>query len=368
MIREIDIKKFMAHSEIKVSNIPNINVIIGQNDAGKTGILKLLYSVAKSLEIYTKKKKNTPSLPLSYRKELAEKLHDTFMPHKNRLGDLVQKGSNDKLEVEVYFDVPKQNYQQPINFSFGERTESTIANGIESNVRPIPYDKEKEVEIMNTLFVPAKEVLSAFNDIRLSRNNLYGRGFDDTYLDLINALDIPTQKGNLISQLKSTNDTLEQLFEGKISQTKIPDQPFIFQKGKQQFSISLTAEGIKKIGILTTLINNRQLRKGTILFMDEPETALHPQAIRKLVELLVEMSKADIQVFLATHSYFVLKQLAISAKLNEVDILCWNLNKEIGQQTTIDYHNLKDGLLPQNAIIDEALEMYRADINASIGL
>ncbi|MNE57503.1 hypothetical protein D3C80_1524730 [compost metagenome] len=35
------------------------------------------------------------------------------------------------------------------------------------------------------------------------------------------------------------------------------------------YSWNYTAEGIKKIGILTTLIKNRKLRKNTVLFMDE---------------------------------------------------------------------------------------------------
>ncbi|HMW37476.1 MAG TPA: AAA family ATPase [bacterium] len=73
--------------------------------------------------------------------------------------------------------------------------------------------------------------------------------------------------------------------------------------------MSLTAEGVKKLGILTTLIRNRQLNKGTILFMDEPEAVLHPQAIRDLVKILNLLSQSGIQIFISTHSFFVIKQL-----------------------------------------------------------
>ena len=45
----------MAHSELSLKDIPSINVIIGKNDTGKTGLLKLLYATVKSLEIYSLK-------------------------------------------------------------------------------------------------------------------------------------------------------------------------------------------------------------------------------------------------------------------------------------------------------------------------
>ena len=53
MIESITIKNFMAHSDLSIKDLPEINVIIGKNDTGKTGLLKLLYATIKSLEIYS---------------------------------------------------------------------------------------------------------------------------------------------------------------------------------------------------------------------------------------------------------------------------------------------------------------------------
>ncbi len=99
MIHSITIKNFMAHSDISFKEIPEINVIIGKNDTGKTGLLKLLYATVKSIEIFSLK---TKSSEVSFKKELADKLFDTFMPRKNGLGDLVQKGSKEKLVSNQY--------------------------------------------------------------------------------------------------------------------------------------------------------------------------------------------------------------------------------------------------------------------------
>jgi AAA15 family ATPase/GTPase len=356
MIQSITIKNFMAHSDLVIKDIPEINMIIGKNDTGKTGLLKLLYATVKALEIYSLK---TKSPGISFKKELADKLYDTFMPVKNGLGDLVQKGSKDKLDVNITIVGNNGKYEQPIYFQFGDRTGKSILTGNE-NIKPLPDN------VINALFVPAKEVLTAFTDIRNIRDNFYGVGFDDTYLDLIKALDLRTTKGRVASELSTVNKTLEDLFEGKIEQTGQTEQPFLFKKGNQQFSMHQTAEGIKKIGILTTLITNRQLGKGTVLFMDEPETALHPDAIRQMVDMLVAMSKAGVQIFIASHSYFVIKQMAICAKRDKLNIACWNLTRENGKPVHNSFHNLIDGVLPSNTIIDEALKMFDQEIDIDL--
>jgi len=347
----------MAHSDLEVKDIPAINLIIGKNDTGKTGLLKLLYSIAKSLEIYSKKVKTTEVV---FSKELASKMSSTFMPRNNGLGDLVQKGSREKLSVDLSIKGDSGKYSQDIYFSFGERTEKKIPD-CSGNIKPMPEN------IINALFIPAKEVLTAFSDIRIIREQEYGVGFDDTYLDLIKSLDIPTTKGRVVSDLSNVNKSLEELFDGKIEQTGKADQPFIFKKGNQKFAIQQTAEGIKKIGILTTLINNRQLGKGTILFMDEPETALHPDAVRQMIEMLVAMSKAGVQIFLASHSYFVVKQLANSSKRENIETLYWSLERENGQPVTSNFKKINDGVLPKNSIVDEALKMYEEEIQINLG-
>jgi len=354
MIKSVIIKNFMAHSDLEVKDIPAINLIIGKNDTGKTGLLKLLYSTAKSLEIYSKKVKTSDAV---FARELSDKMLQTFMPRNNGLGDLVQKGSKEKLSVELSIENAGE-YHQAIHFSFGERTEIKIPD-CSSDITPIPEDT------INALFIPAKEVLTAFSDIRIIREQEYGVGFDDTYLDLIKSLDIPT-KGKVENGLSSVNKSLEDLFDGKIEQTGKADQPFIFKKGNQKFAIQQTAEGIKKIGILTTLINNRQLGKGTILFMDEPETALHPDAVRQMIEMLVAMSKAGVQIFLASHSYFVIKQLANSSKRENIETLYWSLERENGQPVTSNFKKINDGVLPKNSIVDEALKMYEEEIQINL--
>lgn len=348
MVTELSLTRFMAHLPVHITDIPALNVIIGKNDTGKTGLLKVIYASLKAVEIYGLKQ---DMAGISFKKELSDKVYQTFMPR--ILGDLVQKGSNGKLEVSLSC---QHTSSFPISYSFGDRTESLISPDVDPPA----------ITGFNALFIPAKEVLTAFNDIRATRENFYGKGFDDTYLDLIKALSLPTAPGRMATSLSQINHDLEMLFDGSIQQTRQHEQPFIFKRGRQEFSMSQTAEGIKKIGILSTLLRNKQLAKGTVLFLDEPETALHPQAIRQLVDMLVRLSMAGVQIFAATHSYFFLKELALQAKRLQTDALCWNLQRPAGEFVSTQFSNLKDGILPDNDIVKETLAMYKDELTSQL--
>ncbi len=345
MLKKISIKNFISYKSFVLDSPSMLNVIIGENDTGKTALLKLLYGALKSLEELALKN------GVSYKKILSDKLIGTFQPRKGNLGELVSKSQAEKLTVEATMGGEKA---QNLYFSFGSSTTNSILDCSE-HIEPING--------FNTIFIPAKEVLTAFDAIAATRENLFMDGFDDTYLDLIRSLRLKQQRGNIAKELTDINKTMEELFDGVLSHGN-KDLPFVFKKQKNEFSMSLTAEGVKKIGILSTLIRNRQLHRGTVLFMDEPETALHPKAIRKLALMLVALSRNGIQVFVTSHSYFLIKQLSIIASRDKVEIMCYSLIRKDGKIEKTE-SNLKDGL-PTNPIIDEALAMFVEEVQNEV--
>jgi len=354
MIKSLSLQNFMGYSKFKSKEFAPVNVVIGKNDTGKTGLLKLLYASAKTIDIYSRRKQNED---VNFKKLLAEKLFDTYQPGKKGLGELVNKNTREKLTVDIEFHHSKLNYDDRLHFSFGDSTTNTIIDSQES-INSIS-------ENFRCLFIPAKEVLTSLKAIRATRDNLHIPGFDDTYLDLIRALVIPTQKGNITEELKDVNKRLEDLFEGHIEQGT--DDDFLFKKGNTEFQMQLTAEGVKKIGILTTLIRNRQLNANSVLFMDEPETTLHPEATRELVEMLMLMAKSGIQIFIATHNYFVLKQLYLSARRDNVNTNCYALSREKGKGIEYAIYDLKKEF-PENAISNEAIRMSDEEIKMDLGI
>jgi len=128
--------------------------------------------------------------------------------------------------------------------------------------------------------------------------------------------------------------------------------------------MSQTAEGIKKVGILTTLIRNGNLNKNTILFIDEPETNLHPLAVFELVKMLFELSNAGVQIFLATHSYFVVKQFELLARRHDESV---QLTSLIRQEKAISLasDSLLNGM-PENLLIDASIRQYEESVRLDI--
>jgi AAA15 family ATPase/GTPase len=343
MIQQIKIENFLNFKPFQVPRLASINLLIGDNDTGKTSLLKLLYAVSKSWEIYSRN--SYENLP--FKKVLAKKLFDTFQPRKNKLGELVTKGVKDKLNVSVGYSID-QVYQN-LSFKFGSATKNTV-NDCTDSVTTLDNK-------YNVIFIPAKEVLTAFQAIKFTREPHYLPGFDDTYLDLIKCLEIPALESHKIGPLNDIHQQLEQLLGGQISQF---EDDFLFKKGHQEFTMSMTADGLKKLGTFTTLIQNRQLHSHTMLFLDEIENALHPKAIRHLVKMIVRLASYGVQVFLSSNHDFVINQLSICARRENMSIFCFSLSKN---QNEIDTRiaDLKDNT-PDNLIVDEALKMFDEDV------
>jgi AAA15 family ATPase/GTPase len=185
-------------------------------------------------------------------------------------------------------------------------------------------------------------------------------GFDDTYIDLIKLLQKPTIQGKQGANMPEVIRSLDKLMNGRIYQTK-GDEKFIFsRKGNENYSMSMTAEGIKRIGIYITLINNRELHQGSVLFLDEPEAELHPKAIRILGDMIYNFASSGIQVFVSTHNYFLLKQLELKARKNKCEVQCCSLKNSDGV-ISAEFSDLQNGM-PDNPIVDVALELFDQDI------
>jgi hypothetical protein len=211
----------------------------------------------------------------------------------------------------------------------------------------------------NSIFLPAKEVLSLHQIILRSREQDKSFGFDDTYLDLARALRLSPQRGKNYKEFSDSRKRLEDMFGGKVEYDEDSGR-WCFKKGKQVFSIGVTAEGIKKIAILDTLLGNRYLDTQSIVFIDEPESALHPTAISELLDIIAVLAERGIQFFLASHSYFVVKKLYLLAQKRALPIpvlsLCAN---------TVKTSNLIDGM-PDNPIIDESIRLFKEEMELTL--
>jgi len=336
MLNKIKLNNFGPLAKLDWSKLGPINLVIGSNGTGKTFLLKALYSAMRTLEEYKRGDDQRTAAEI-----LAEKLYWTFQPDK--IGDLVTKGANGALSCTVQFD------NRSFTYSFGKDTTKQIST-LENHVQP---------RSSNSIFLPAKEVLSLHQIILKSREQDKAFGFDDTYLDLARALRQSPKMGKNYVEFAKSRQSLEDILGGRVEYDEVSGR-WQFKKGNQKFPIGVTAEGIKKIAILDTLLGNRYLDTSSIIFIDEPESALHPVAVSKLLDIVAVLAERGIQFFLASHSYFVVKKLFLIAQEQNLSIPV--ISAHDSQWTTA---NLKDGM-PENTIIDESIRLYKEEVGLAL--
>ena len=192
-IEDLQVKNFGMIEDFQCNQFSNINLIIGENGTGKTFLLKALYSAVKALEEYKRGDDISPINDI-----LSEKLRWTFQVDK--LGDIVARSAEENLDFRLKMDKICLNYQ------FSKSAASKVGM-----VDPIANGKEG-----NSIFIPAKEVLSLFSVILKSREIDKSFGFDDTYYDLVKALRISPSKGRNYAVFADSRKVVGNVIDGKV--------------------------------------------------------------------------------------------------------------------------------------------------------
>lgn len=306
MLKSLHIKNFTAFSDAKFNFAPGLNVIIGANGTGKSHLLKLAYSVAKTS--YRLRSQHGQSKAV-WQKAIADDLVAIFRP--DSLGRLArrQQGAS-RAEVAVTFEKPKE-----ANFAFRFSTKSTTEVQLKDTA-PTKFAPAAPI------FVPTKELLSLFPGL-LGLYETYQLSIDETYPDLCLRLNKPMLKGPRSETAKVLQE-LEDMAGGEVKQEN--GRFYLYQKDGGRLEMDLVAEGLRKLATLSFLLKNGSLNATTALFWDEPEANLNPKLIRQLAKMLIILSKENYQIVLATHSLFLLKELHILSKTQGAKVRYFGLS------------------------------------------
>jgi len=300
-IKSVGFEEFALFNSLKLDFSPYINVITGFNGVGKTIILKTLYSLLKTIEDINNELTNPKVGKVSSEKAkemLAAKIIGVFMPDEGRIGRLVsRKVGRGSANINVCFD---QN--QNIRMRVSTQMEKSI--DILDDLRDIKSD-------LQALFIPPKEIISAASNFFSIYEN-YHIAFEETYYDLNKVLLKPLTKGKNSNEQNSILEKFEDIIKGKV---RMKENKF-FIKGKDigEIEMGLVAEGDRKLATILHLVSNGTLGSNTILFWDEPESNLNPNRMKYITQALVELAKMGVQIFVTTHSYFLLQEFSMFAQ------------------------------------------------------
>ena len=337
-ITRIEIECFTAFEKLDFQPSPGVNVLIGGNGTGKTHLMKIAYAACD----ITKTKQ-------SY----GEKIVSSFLPSEGRLGRLVKRVGKSKIAI--------------IRISRGDSLRLALAfsNHIQDPLHPkvrlygtTNWAKE-EVE---SVFIPVKEMLANAPGFR----SLYARReihFESVYADIIDRAYLPIARGVKDTSKQKLLERLRKSMDGKVV---IKGEEFFLRNKQGELEFTLLAEGLRKLGLLWLLIQNGTLTSGSVLFWDEPETNLNPQLFATVVDLLLELHRLGVQIFLTTHDYAVLKEFDLATK--ETDQIKYHaLYYPEGSDGVVVESHAQAFMLNESPIATAMTSLYDREIKRSLG-
>jgi len=158
------------------------------------------------------------------------------------------------------------------------------------------------------VFLPTRELLSIYPGF-VALYDERSLEFDETWRDTANLLGRPARRGPRESRAAAIIAPIEEALGGVVVEES--NRFYLQQTGVGKLEMHLVAEGFRKLGMLVRLVASGTLLNSGYLFWDEPETNLNPRTIRQAARTMIELSKAGVQIFIATHSLFLLRELEI---------------------------------------------------------
>jgi energy-coupling factor transporter ATP-binding protein EcfA2 len=283
-----------------------VNVLIGENGSGKTSLMRCVYG---------------------FQDEVVKITQDLYAMAEMKAYDLFW--SNDHADTP-----PKREFH--LEKEWGE------ACLVVDVARMDVLDK------LHFVYIPEKDILEHAKGL-LTFIEQKQTGFGKIYRDvLIAAQDVPTKTQT--ETQRTIGQKIVEIIGGDVRWDKGEGSFYTLRTDGKRIPFANEASGFKKLGFLGLLVSSGQLNPGSVLFWDEPENSLNPELVPTLADILLELQRGGVQIFIATHSY---------------DIARWfELNKTA--DNTLRYFNLRktdDGIVAEvaddyvslpNSVIEDA--------------
>lgn len=333
-LTELRFDHFTAFEKLHLSLSPGINVFVGRNGTGKTHIMKTAYAAC-----------DITKTELGF----ADKLVRTFLPSGRSIGRLAKR---QKGTASCAVEVRRGELKLRITFT------SHTGHPENAKVTGSAAWRKKPVE---SVFIPVKEMLSNAPGFK-SLYALRDVHFEEIYSDILDRAYRPALKGNPDKKRAALLKNLQKAINGSVS---LKNEEFFLINKQGNLEFTLLAEGMRKLGLLWLLIQNGTLLSGSVLFWDEPEANLNPSHYGDLMQILLELQRSGVQIFLATHDYVILKELDLRRDKSDKILFHSLFHNDDGE---ISCHTVKDYLqIHPNAIAETFSSLYDREVERSLG-
>lgn len=339
-IESIELRNFTVFKSLKVNFSKGINIIVGENGTGKTQLLKAIYA-----DIQISKSNNIADISKYFK---SVNVNNNFFVKQLKPLFLEVKASNIDNKSDKKYLMGKLNLNiNGITSTFGSDDECS-------------YEISYPAKEINCTFIPAKEMLTHSKGLVAMADKFSEFPFDKTLIDIIKIAEQWQLKEPPKIALKIL-PILEKMMDGRVV---IENEEFYVKKNNgKMVNFAVEAEGLKKIGLLWQLLMNENITENSILLWDEPEANINPKFIPDLVEILIELQKNGVQIFLTTHDYIFAKYFEVKRSEND-EIMYYSLYKT--NDGVICENNVNFGDLKNNTIMDTFIQLYKDEVERAM--
>ncbi len=306
MLKSAQFKSFTCFADADLRFAKNLNIFIGDNSTGKSNALKAIYSMLKA---QAKQSQSNSKAKTNIESDAADYLERNFRI--NSIRPLVRE-SEEQQRSEIALSFNKSAYDFSLGFTAEDQHKLHLLK------KPRAWEQKK------SLFFPSGDLLALFSNSKPNCSGNIADKHDEDNLEfrkLFNAphKKLPTSSSDRAHVTRTLASLLNHLLHGdlvcedghyyidSIATDAVDELP-------DTIEMPMLSEGLLKFAVLMQLVLNGTLAKTNYFFWDNPDRDLNPSHIRVLAMMLLDMTLAGMQVFIATHSLFLVREINLLLK------------------------------------------------------
>lgn len=255
------------------------------------------------------------------------------------------------LPVEIKGNFQTSNIKNLIKFGAQKlvfNIENLISLEINSNEGLVinELNLENVESLKNSLFIESATYWRLSRLIDERKKQVAGReiltGVPKHFIDLkeqlfVDYLDDDKRPVFIIESYKQLKNSLKGSF--LISNNDL----FFENQYGENIEKSLISFGMTHLGIIQLLLSKNIINKGSFVFIDEPESNLHPEWQAVLAKILVKLAENGVFVVITTHSSDMLKALDVyTSDLQQENFISTNYFEKDGTLTVFDKEDINN--------------------------
>lgn len=341
MLKSLRLEKFTLFDDDEFSFCSGLNVIVGENSMGKSHILKVAYALIASSAEAGKKPNASDPTKVHLNKSYGEKLIGVFRPES--LGRLASRKQG-RLRCAVSMKFKDASLDTAISFATSAKSEVLVEQ------LPLRWENQ------SPLYLPTRELLTIYPGFVSVYENHY-LAFEETWRDTCIHLGALALKGPREKKAAALLKPIEAALGGNVVLDS-NGRFYLDVPGSGSMEMPLVSEGYRKLAMLARLIANGVIQDQGYLFWDEPEANLNPRLIRLAAQVIHALCGSGVQVFIATHSFFLLKELDMLAKRQPIAQRYISLSRKDGDKEIVIEQESELAGLKNIVALDEELSQY----------